>query len=76
MYIPKIIMSGGNLHYKRHLAFKIGQYCQVHKEYTPRNSQASREKATIFLDQSGNTQCGFKFMSFHFAKNITRRVWD
>ena len=37
MYIPKTIVSGETLHYKRHLALNIGQYCQVHEYDTPRN---------------------------------------
>ena len=37
---PKTIMTGETLDYKRHLRLQIGQYCQVHEEETPRNSQA------------------------------------
>ena len=29
--IPKTIMSGETLDYKKHLCLQIGQYCQVHK---------------------------------------------
>ena len=30
--IPKTIMSGETLDYKKHLSLPIGQYCQVHEE--------------------------------------------
>ena len=76
MYIPKTIMSGDILNYKRHMALNIGQYCQVHEKDTPRNGQAARKKAIICLVPSGNTQGGLNFMSIHSEKNITRRSWD
>ena len=76
MYIPNNIMSGKTLHYKRHLALNIGQYCQVHEEDTPRNGQTAGKKSSICLGPSGNTQDGFKFMGLHFLNNITRRSWD
>ena len=49
---PKTIMSGEVLDYKQHLCLQIGQYCQVHEEETPWNSQAARTKAAISLDQA------------------------
>ena len=47
VYSPKTIMYRDNLHYKRNLALKIVQYCHVHEEDTPRNSQSARTKAAI-----------------------------
>ena len=76
MYIPKTIMSGYTLHYKRHLSLKIGQYSQVQEKDTPRNIQYVRTKAVIRLGLSVNTKDGFKFMSIHSADRITRRIWD
>ena len=76
MYSPKTIMYGDTLHYKRHLALKIGQYCQVHEEDTQRNDQAAMRKSAICLGPSGNTQGVFKFMSIHLETNINRRSWD
>ena len=76
MYIPKTIMFGDILNYKRHMALNIGQYCQVHEKDTPRNGQAARKKATICLGPSGNTQGLFKFMSLQSTKKITRSRWD
>ena len=37
--IPKTIISGETLHYKRHKGINIGQYRQVHEHEDPRNSQ-------------------------------------
>jgi hypothetical protein len=73
---PKTIMSGETLNYKKQLSLQIGQYCQVHEEDTPRNSQAPRTKGAICLGPSGNKQGGFKFMSLNSGKKITRRSWD
>jgi hypothetical protein len=60
---PKTIMSGETLDYKKHLSLQVGQYCQVHKEYTLRNSQNPRTKGAILLGPSGNLQGGYKFMT-------------
>ena len=51
---PKTIMYGEILDYKKHLSLQIGQYCQVHEEYAPRNSQNPRTKGAIYLGPSGN----------------------
>jgi hypothetical protein len=73
---PKTIMSGETLHYKKHLSLQIGQYCQVHEEDAPRNSQLPRTKGAICLGPSGNVQGGYKFMSLNSMKKIVRRSWD
>ena len=46
---PKTIMSGETLDFKKHLSLQIGQYCQVHEEDNPRNSQIARTKGAISL---------------------------
>ena len=73
---PKTIMSGETLDYKKHLSLQIGQYCQVHEEDTPRNSQSPRTKGAISLGPSGNLQGGHKFMALNTGKKIVRRSWD
>jgi hypothetical protein len=73
---PKTIMSGETLDFKKHLSLQIGQHCQVHEEYTPRNSQAARTKGAISLGPSGNLQGGFKFMALNSGKKIMRCSWD
>jgi hypothetical protein len=73
---PKTIMSGDTLDFKKHLSLQIGQYCQVHEEDTPRNSQVARTKGAISLGPSGNIQGGFKFMALNSGKKIVRRSWD
>jgi hypothetical protein len=67
---PKTITTSDALHYKKHLSLKIGQYCQVHEEDTPRNSQLPRTRGAICLGPSGNLQGGYKFMSLHSMKKI------
>jgi len=73
---PKTIMSGETLDYKKHLKLQLGQYCQVHEEDTPRNSQIPRTKGTISLGPSGNLQGGYKFMALNTGQKIIRRSWD
>jgi hypothetical protein len=73
---PKTIMTGETLHYKRHLSLQIGQYCQIHEEDTPRNSQLPRTRGAICLGPSGNAQGGFKFLSLRSNKKVVRRSWD
>jgi hypothetical protein len=51
---PKTIMSGETLDYKKHLSLQVGQYCQVHEEDTPRNSQSPRANGAISPGPSGN----------------------
>ena len=73
---PKTIMSGETLDFKKHLSLQVGQYCQVHEEENPRNSQLARTKGAISLGPSGNLQGGFRFMALDTGKKITRRSWD
>jgi hypothetical protein len=46
---PKTIMSGETLDYKKNLSLQLGQYCQVHEEDNPRNSQIARTRVAIYL---------------------------
>ena len=73
---PKTILTGETLSYKKHLNLLVGQYCQVHEEETPRNSQAERTQGAIALGPSGNIQGGYKFLSLSSGKKITRRNWE
>jgi hypothetical protein len=73
---PKTIMTGETLDYKTHLSLQLGQYCQVHEEDTPRNSQLPQTQGAICLGPSGNIQGGFKFMSMTSSKKIVQRSWD
>jgi hypothetical protein len=73
---PKTIMSGEKLDYKKHLSLQLGQYCQVHEEDNPRNSQIARTKRDISLGPSCNLQGGFKFMALNRGKKIVHRSWD
>jgi hypothetical protein len=69
---PNNIMSGETLNYKKHLSPQIGQYCQVHEEDNPRDSQIARTKGAISLGPSGNLQGGLKFMALNTGKNIVQ----
>ena len=69
-------MTGETLNYNLQLTLHIGQYCQVHEEFTPRNSQLPRTQGAICLGPSGNIQGGFKFMSLATGKVLSRRTWD
>ena len=74
--IPKTIISGETLDYKKHLILQIGQYCQVHEEDAPHNIQNPRTKGAILLGPSGNLQGGFKFMALNTGKKIVQHSWD
>jgi hypothetical protein len=73
---PNTIMLVETLGFKKHLSLQIGQYCQVHEEDTPQNSQVARTKGAISLGPSGNLQGGFKFMALISGNKIVRRSWD
>jgi hypothetical protein len=73
---PKTIMSRETLDFKKHISLQIGQYCQVHEEDTPRNSQVARTKGAISLGPSENLQGGFQFMALNSGKKIVQRSWD
>ena len=73
---PKTIMSGETLDFKKHLSLQVGQYCQVHEEEQPRNSEIPRTRGAISLGPSGNLQGAYKFMALNTGKKITRRSWD
>jgi hypothetical protein len=69
-------MSGEMLDYKKHMSLQLGQYCQVHEEDNPHNSQIARTKGAISLVPSGNLQGRFKFMALNSGKKSIRRSWD
>jgi hypothetical protein len=69
-------MSGEPLDYKKNLTLQLGQYCQVHEEDNPCNSQIDRTKGAISLGPSGNLQGGFKCMALNSGKKSIRRSWD
>jgi hypothetical protein len=73
---PKTIMSGETLYFNKHLSLQISQYCQVHEEDTPQNSQVARTKGAISIGPSGNLQGGFKFMALNSDKKIVQCSWD
>jgi hypothetical protein len=73
---PKTLLSGEALDYKKHLRLQLGQYCQVHEENEPRNSQLPRTKGAICLGPTGNLQGGYFFMSLSSGKKIKRYSWD
>jgi hypothetical protein len=58
------------------LSLQIGQYCQVHEEDNPRNSQLAHTKGAIYLGSSGNLKGIFKFMALNTGKKIVHRSWD
>lgn len=58
---PKTIMTGETMDFKRDLRLQVGQYCQVHEEELPRNSQLQRTRGAIALGRSGNAQGGYRF---------------
>ena len=55
-------MSSETLNFKKHLALGVGDYCQVHEQEEPRNSQVARTLGAICLGPSGNVQGGFYFI--------------
>jgi hypothetical protein len=69
-------MSGETLDYEKHPSLQLGQYCQVHEEGNPHNSQIVQTKGVIYLGPSGNLQGKFKFMALNSGKKIVRRSWD
>ena len=73
---PKTIMTGETLDYKRDLCLKTGEYCQVHEDELPRNSQKARTQGATVLGPTGNLQGGFKFINLKTGKTITRYSWD
>mmetsp|Transcript_36183 Transcript_36183/g.51177 ORF Transcript_36183/g.51177 Transcript_36183/m.51177 type:complete len:412 (+) Transcript_36183:1053-2288(+) len=73
---PRELLTDESLDYKKHLCQQFGDYCQVHEEDEPRNSQTPRTQGAICMGPSGNAQGGFKFMTLRTCKKITHRAWD
>jgi hypothetical protein len=73
---PNTIIYGETLDYKKHLSLQLGQYCQVHEEDNPCNSQIDRTKGAISLGPRGNLLGGFKFIALNSGKKIVCRSWD
>ena len=73
---PPSILRGKSMDYKKYLTLQPGQYCKVHKNERPRNSDIARTQEAICLGPCGNLQGGFKFMSLQTGQKITRYNWD
>ena len=73
---PRSILTGESLDYKKHLTIQPGQYCQVHENEGPRNSDKARTQGAICLGPYSNLQGVFKFMSLKTGQKITRYNWD
>jgi hypothetical protein len=67
-------MSGEVVHYK-FCSVPFGQYCQVYKEGTPRNSLLARTQGAIALGPSGNVQGGHEFYTLNSGSGVLRQDW-
>ena len=72
MLSPRYILTGESLDYKKKLTLQPVQYCQVHENKGPSNSDKSKTQGDICLGRYGNLQGGFKFMRLQTGKKITR----
>ena len=66
--IPRTLITGINLDYKKHCQFPFGSYVQVHEEPTPTNSPADRTIGEITLGPTGNLQGGYKVLNLQTGK--------
>ena len=73
---PRTILLGQVLDRKKHLDLEFGEYCQVHEENNPKNSDKARTLGAICLGPTGNEQGGYKFMSLVTGEKITRHLYD
>ena len=69
-------MTGESLDYKKHLSLKYGDYCQVHENDTPRNSQKARSQGAICLGPTWDQEGNYRFFTLRTAKVIKRHGWD
>ena len=73
--IPRNLMTGIKLDYRKHCQLNFGSYMQVQEEPTPINSRAARTIGAITLGPKGNLQGGYKFLNLQTGKKIKRRNW-
>ena len=59
-----------------HMVILFGQYFQIYKEETLRNSTKPLTRGAVCMGPSGNNHCGFKFMALLSMKNVTRCSCD
>jgi hypothetical protein len=58
------------------MSLQLGQYCQLHEEDHPRNSQIARTKGAIYLGPSDNLQGRLKFRALNSGNKIVHSSWD
>jgi hypothetical protein len=75
-YTPQALLTGRALNYATDLRLAFGQYCQVHENSEPRNSQVARTQGAICLGPSGNSHGGYLFMNLATGLVIHRFSWD
>ena len=67
---PRTILTGQQVHYKRHCHFQFSEYTQTHEEHN--NSMNPRTVGAIALRPVGNGQGSFYFLSITTARVLNR----
>ena len=71
-YIPRTIMTGKALDWKKICKFHFGAYAQVREDRNVTNTLQESTQGAICLGPTGNLQGTYKFFSLHTENNHRR----
>jgi hypothetical protein len=72
-YLPRYIMIGQQLSFKRHAAIEFSAYVQTHEEHL--NDMQQRTMGCICLGPTRNSQGVHWFMSLTLGERVARYCW-
>ena len=72
---PRTIVHGTTPDFNVHCKVPFGSYCHVNDEPSPSNTTTPRTQGAIALNNDGNIQGGYNFLSLATGKELIRRHW-
>ena len=75
VFSPRTIVTGIQTDFDTHCRVPLGQYCEVHDEPSPSNTETKRTTPAIALGPTFQSTTSYDFMSLRSGALITRRRW-
>ena len=72
---PRTIIHGTTPDFNVHCKIPFGSYCHVNDEPAPSNTTTPRTQGAIAMNNDGNIQGGYNFLSLSTGKELIRRDW-
>ena len=74
-YIPRDIMIGTSLDFRKHCKLEFGEYDDTHEDIEPSNNMVPRNRSCICMVPSFNQQGGYKIYCIQTRRHVIRKKW-